>query len=74
MTKHKYLFKVDCDKCKDPFIIALRLQVYVDPEWLIKSVPIKNICPKCKVQNHARTIVRSLKQPSTPYKHPRNTL
>jgi len=61
-NKHYYIFKVRCDNCGKPFIIRLELYVFIEPEWLIKSVPIKNICEKCNVRSEVKRIIRTIKK------------
>lgn len=60
--KHTYIFKVKCDSCSRAFIIKLELNAFIEPEWLIKSVPIKNICEKCNIISQAKRMIKKLKK------------
>jgi len=59
--KHYYIFKVKCDHCGKPFIIKLDLYVFIEPEWLIRSVPIKNICEKCNIRSMFKKMINIIK-------------
>ena len=58
--KHLYSFKIKCDKCKNIYNMKFELYEYVDPEWLIKSVPIKNICKKCSVKLEVKNMIKDI--------------
>jgi hypothetical protein len=59
-NKHYYIFKVKCEECKKPFIFRLELYVFIEPEWLIQSVPIKNICERCKLKKLVKDLVERI--------------
>ena len=59
--KHYYIFKVRCDNCGKFFVMKLDLHVFIDPEWLIKSIPIKNICEKCNVRSEVKRMIQNIK-------------
>ena len=61
-TKHLYVFRIKCEQCGNPYSMKLELYEYMDPEWLIKSVPIKNICKRCNVQFEVKRLVLDIKQ------------
>ena len=59
--KHLYVFRIKCDSCENLFNMNLVLYEYVDPEWLIQSVPIRHLCKRCNVQREVRTMVKEIK-------------
>lgn len=58
--KHYYIFRVKCDKCSKMYVFKIEFHLYLEPEWLIKSIPIKNMCDRCKVIRDIKVIRKKL--------------
>jgi len=60
--KHFYVFRVRCDKCSQIFTFRIDFHFYLEPEWLIKSIPVKNLCERCKIISNMKNDIKNIRK------------